>query len=49
MNGTVNTIAIPYYASREKLQHDKGWSLHAQSNVLPVALRPLALATLKMN
>ncbi len=49
MNATVNTKALPYYASREKLLHDKGWSLHAQSNVLPVALRPLALATLKLS
>lgn len=48
MNATVNTKALPYYASREKLSHDKGWSLHAQTNPLPVALRPLALATLKI-
>lgn len=48
MNATVNTKALPYYASREKLLHDKGWSLHAQTNPLPVALRPLALATLKI-
>lgn len=49
MNATVNSKALPYYASREKLQHDKGWSLHTQSNCLPVALRPKALATLKMS
>lgn len=48
MNATVNTKALPYYASREKLLHDKGWSLHAQSNTLPINLRPLATATLKI-
>lgn len=48
MNETVNTVALPYYASREKLQHDKGWSLHAQSNPLPLVLRPELLATLKL-
>ncbi|MFV2030512.1 major capsid protein [Neisseria sp. S1] len=46
MNATVNTRALPYYASREKLVHDKGWSLHMQSNPLPIALRPELLVTL---
>lgn len=46
MNQTVNTKALPYYASREKMKHDKGWDLHAQSNPLPVALRPELIATL---
>ncbi|MCS4534244.1 major capsid protein [Neisseria montereyensis] len=46
MNATVNTRALPYYASREKLTHDKGWSLHMQSNPLPIALRPELVATL---
>lgn len=49
MNATVNTRALPYYASREKLQHDKGWSLHAQSNPLPLVLRPELVATLKLS
>ena len=49
MASTVNTRALPYYASREKLQHDKGWSLHMQSNPLPIALRPELLATLTMS
>lgn len=40
MNATVNTKARPYYASREKLEHDKGWSLEAQSNPLPLVHRP---------
>lgn len=48
MNSTVNTRAMAYYASREKLEHDKGWSLHAQSNPLPMVLRPDMVATLKI-
>lgn len=47
MSATVNTKALAYYASREKLAHDKGWELHAQSNPLPMLLRPDASATLK--
>ena len=46
MNQTVNTIALPYYASREKLTHDKGWSLHMQSNPLPLVMRPELVCTL---
>lgn len=49
MSATVNTKAMAYYASREKLQHDKGWDLHAQSNPLPLLLRPELSATLKMS
>lgn len=48
-NETVNTSAKPYYAAREPLKFNKGWQLHAQSNPLPIALRPKALATLKMS
>ena len=47
MNETVNTKALPVYASREKLPHGKGWSLHVQSNPLPLVLRPDLLMTLK--
>ncbi len=47
MSATVNTKALAYYASREKLQHDKGWDLHAQSNPLPMLLRPELSATIK--
>ena len=47
MNATVNTKALAYYASREKLQHDKGWSLEAQSNPLPMNKRPELSATIK--
>ena len=46
MNETVNTKAMPYYATREKLRHDMGWSLRAQSNPLPLVLRPELVATL---
>lgn len=49
MNATVNTKARPYYASREKMVHDKGWSLHAQSNPLPLVLRPELCATLTLS
>lgn len=48
MSDAVNTIAKPYYASREPLDHNKGWSLHAQSNPLPLVLRPELVATLKI-
>lgn len=49
MSIAVNTTAKPYYASREPLDHSKGWSLHAQSNPLPLVLRPELVATLKIN
>lgn len=47
-SATVNTLALPYYASREPLAHDKGWDLEAQSNPLPMVLRPELLATITM-
>ncbi len=47
-NQTVNSLALPYYASREKLLHDKGWDLEAQSNPLPLVTRPDLVQTLKM-
>lgn len=40
INGAVNTRAQAYYASREKIAHDKGWDLEAQSNPLPLVHRP---------
>lgn len=46
MNETVNTTALPYYASREKMKHNEGWDLKMQSNPLPLCLRPELLATL---
>lgn len=48
MNTTVNTKAMAYYASREPLGHGKGWSLHAQSNPLPLVLRPDLVQTIKL-
>lgn len=37
---TVNTPGLPYYASMEKLDHDKGVDLEAQSNPLHFCTRP---------
>lgn len=48
MNSTVNTLAKAYYASREPLEFDKGYKLHAQSNPLPLVLRPDLVQTLKI-
>ena len=48
MNATVNTRALPYYAVREKLPMDKGWKIHAQTNALPLTLRPQVVAKLKV-
>lgn len=48
MNQTVNTLGQLFYLSREPMPHQKGWDLHAQSNILPLVHRPKALATLKM-
>lgn len=49
MNATVNTLAQEFYATREPLQHDLGWSLRAQSNPLPMVLRPELVATITMS
>ena len=49
MTETVNTVAKAYYASREKLPHSKGWDIHAQSNPLPLVLRPELVATLALS
>lgn len=48
MSSTVNTKALAYYLSREPLDHQIGWDLYAQSNPLPLVLRPQVLATLRM-
>ena len=45
---TVNTRALPYYAKQRKLDYDKGYGLHMQSNPLPIVLRPELVATLAM-
>lgn len=44
-----NTMGKPYYASRERAKHGKGWDLHMQSNPLPIVLRPELVSTLKMS
>lgn len=44
---TVNTMALPYYAKREAMKFAKGWDLEAQSNPLPLVLRPELVATIK--
>lgn len=46
---TVNTKAQPYYAKREKMKFDKGWDMEAQSNPLPLVMRPELVATLKIS
>lgn len=48
MNETVNTRALPFYASKEKLDHGKGWDLEAQSNPLPLVLRPNLVCDVEM-
>lgn len=48
MVSTVNQKAKPYYASRESLGHDKGYSLHAQCNPLPLVLRPDLVQTIRL-
>lgn len=40
---TVNTSALPYYASQEPLKHNRGFELHVQSNQLPIVAKPKAL------
>ncbi len=45
---TVNTLAMPYYAKREPMKFGKGWELEAQSNPLPMLLRPEVVATVKL-
>ena len=40
---TVNTLAMPYYASQEPLKHGRGFELHVQSNQLPIVAKPKAL------
>ena len=42
MAAAVNTKALPYYSTMDKLggNHDLGVSLRSQSNPLPIALRP---------
>lgn len=43
---TVNTMGAPYYASQERLPHDKGIDLECQSN--PIMLNTLPEAVIKL-
>lgn len=43
---TVNTMGVPYYASQERLPHDKGVDLESQSN--PIVLNTLPEAVIKL-
>lgn len=43
---TVNTVGVPYYASQERLAHDKGVDLEAQSN--PIVLNTLPESVIKL-
>ena len=40
---TVNTIGMQYYAKMERMKFDRGMEIHAQSNVLPLCMRPEVL------
>lgn len=42
MASAVNTTALPYYSTMDKLggEHDLGYTIRSQSNPLPIALRP---------
>lgn len=43
---TVNTMGAPYYASQERMKHDKGIELESQSN--PIMLNTLPEAVIKL-
>lgn len=45
---TVNQIAKPYYSDSYPLQDGTGYKLHAQSNPLPLVLRPDLVQTIKL-
>ena len=40
---TANTIGIPYYAKQEARKYNQGVDVYAESNVLPLCLRPEVL------
>lgn len=46
---TVNTPGLPYYASQERLPHDKGIDLEAQSNPLHMCTRPTSVIKVTHN
>lgn len=46
---TVNTEGLPYYASREMMEHNKGIEVETQSNPLHLVTRPNAIIKLGKN
>lgn len=46
LNDAVNTIAKPYYAIREQKPMNMGWGIHAESNPLPLPMKPQSIANL---
>ena len=42
-NETVGTLGQLYYAKTMPAKFDRGWDIHTQSNVLPLAMRPEVL------
>lgn len=37
---TVNTLGKPYYSKMEPMKFNRGFDMHAQSNILPFCMRP---------
>lgn len=37
---TVNTVGLPFYAKQERMQFDRGITVHTEMNPLPICLRP---------
>lgn len=48
-NDTVNTLGLPFYASSERMKHNKGVELEAQSNPIHLCTRPQAIIELNEN
>jgi len=47
-NETANSPGIPYYAKQEERKFGQGIDIHAESNVLPICLRPEVLVTVSI-
>ncbi len=45
---TANTPGLPYYAKQEQRKFGQGIDIHAESNVLPICLRPEVLVTVSI-
>jgi hypothetical protein len=46
---TVNTLGLPIYAKQEPMKFDRGIEIEAQSNPLPLCLRPRSVVELTMS